>query len=255
MLEIKGLTKLFPLNRKQRETQGKDAVTAVDALTLSVTGGEVFGLLGANGAGKTTTLRMIATMLTPSGGSASVGGHDILREPDEVRRLTGLLFGGDTGLYDRLTARENIRYFARLNDIGDAESNRRIQTLAEAFRFTEYLDRAAGKLSKGNRQKISFARAIIHDPALMLFDEPVLGLDVTARKEAEDFILRCRDEGKTIVLSDHNLPVVERLCTRIGILSAGKLMAAGTKEELCASHGCETLEGVFFKLAGEEGAQ
>ena len=251
MLEIKELTKRFPLGRKQREKQGKAEVVAVDALTISVTGGEVFGLLGANGAGKTTTLRMIATMLTPSGGTAAVGGHDILREPDEVRRLTGLLFGGDTGLYDRLTARENIRYFARLNDISDAESGPRIQGLAEAFRFTEYLDRAAGKLSKGNRQKISFARAIIHDPSLMLFDEPVLGLDVTARKEAEDFILKCRDAGKTIVLSDHNLNLVERLCTRIGILADGKLLAVGTNEDLCAAHGCDTLEQVFFKLAGE----
>jgi sodium transport system ATP-binding protein len=253
MLEIRELTKRFPQSRKQREKSGKAEVVAVDTLTMSVRSGEVFGLLGANGAGKTTTLRMLATMLTPSSGTASVGGNDILRAPNEVRRLTGLLFGGDTGLYDRLTARENIRYFARLNDISDADSDKRIQSMAETFRFTEYLDRAAGKLSKGNRQKISFARAIIHDPALMLFDEPVLGLDVTARKEAEDFILQCRDAGKTIVLSDHNLNLVERLCTRIGILVDGKLMATGTNEELCAAHGCETLEKVFFKLAEERG--
>ena len=251
MLEIKNLTKRFPLGRKQ-QTPGKTEVVAVDALTLSVTSGEIFGLLGANGAGKTTTLRMVATMLSPSEGTAGVGGYDILRQPADVRRLTGLLFGGDTGLYDRLTARENIRYFARLNDISDAESGPRIQSLGEAFRFTEHLDRAAGKLSKGTRQKISFARAIIHDPALMLFDEPTLGLDVTAKKEAEDFILKCRDDGKTIVLSDHNLNVVERLCTRIGILAEGKLLALGTAAELCAAHGRQTLEEVFFKLAGEK---
>lgn len=252
MLEIKGLTKRFPLSRKQQSKEGRKEVTAVDALTMNVTAGEVFGLLGANGAGKTTTLRMVATMLTPSDGTATVGGCDILKDSVEVRRRTGLLFGGDTGLYDRLTAKENILYFARLNDVKDDEALKRIGRLAEAFRFTEYLDRAAGKLSKGTRQKISFARAIIHDPALMLFDEPTLGLDVTAKKEAEDFILQCRDEGKTIVLSDHNLNVVERLCSRIGILAEGKLLAIGTASGLCETYSCETLEQVFFKLAGEK---
>ncbi|MDR1736123.1 MAG: ATP-binding cassette domain-containing protein [Oscillospiraceae bacterium] len=222
----------------------------MDALTLSVSGGEVFGLLGANGAGKTTTLRMLATMLAPTSGTATVGGCDIVTQSADVRRQTGLLFGGDTGLYDRLTAFENIQYFARLNDIEDSVSSARIKRLAEVFRFTEYLERGAGKLSKGTRQKVSFARAIIHDPALMLFDEPTLGLDVTAKKEAEDFILSCRDNGKTIVLSDHTLSVVERLCTRIGILDKGKLLAVGTIGELCAANGCDTLEQVFFKLAG-----
>lgn len=251
MLEIKELTKCFPLGRKQQLKEGRKEVTAVDALTMKVTGGEVFGLLGANGAGKTTTLRMVATMLSPTSGTATVGGFDILKDPVEVRRRTGLLFGGDTGLYDRLTAKENILYFARLNDVSESDALKRISMLAEAFRFTEYLDRATGKLSKGTRQKISFARSIIHDPALMLFDEPTLGLDVTAKKEAEDFILQCRDAGKTIVLSDHNLNVVERLCGRIGILVGGKLQAVGTASELCGTYSCQTLEQVFFKLAGE----
>jgi sodium transport system ATP-binding protein len=250
LLEIQSLRKTFPLGRKRRKQDGVAEVTAVDQLTLSVRKGEIFGLLGANGAGKTTTLRMLATMLAPTSGTASVGGFDVVARPADVRRLTGLLFGGDTGLYDRLSAFENIQYFARLNDVADAESATRIRRLAEVFRFTEYLDRAAGKLSKGTRQKVSFARAIIHDPALMLFDEPTLGLDVTAKKEAEEFILRCAGEGKTIILSDHTLSVVERLCTRIGILDKGRLLAAGTIPELCAAHGCDTLEQVFFKLAG-----
>ncbi len=239
MLELKNLTKKF-----------KDLV-AVDHVNLSVPKGEVFGLLGANGAGKTTTLRMVATMLHPTDGTATVNGHDIIKSSDDVRRNTGLLFGGDTGLYERLTAFENIQYFARLNDVPDKVSTARINELAEIFSFSEYLKKAAGKLSKGTRQKISFARAIIHNPELMLFDEPTLGLDVTAKKEAEDFILKCRDDGKTIILSDHTLSVVERLCSRVGILQQGKLLDLGTVPQLCEKHSCKSLEDVFFKLQKE----
>ncbi|MDR0248429.1 MAG: ATP-binding cassette domain-containing protein [Oscillospiraceae bacterium] len=254
MLELKALTKRFPVTGKHRKQTGQTSLTAVDGLSLQVSGGRIYGLLGANGAGKTTTLRMVATMLTPSEGTATVDGCDIITRADEVRRKTGLLFGGDVGLYDRLTAYENIQYFARLNDVPDEVSSARIHELAEQFRFTEHLQKAAGKLSKGTRQKVSFARAIIHDPQLMLFDEPTLGLDVTAKKEAEDFILHCRDKGKTIVLSDHTLSVVERLCDRIGILGKGKLLGEGTIDELTRQHECKSLEEVFFKLAEENAA-
>ena len=227
------------------------AVKAVKDLSFTVDKGEIFGLLGSNGAGKTTTLRMLATMLSPTAGTADIDGYDLLKNPVEVRSKIGLMFGGETGLYDRLTAKENILYFAELNDVPVKTAEKRIKKLTEAFNFAGYADTWCGKLSKGTRQKVSFARSIIHDPSVMLFDEPFLGLDVTSRKEAEDFIMHCRGIGKTIVLSDHTLSTVEKLCDRVGILYQGELKDSGTIPELCRKHGKDTLEGVFFGLVGE----
>lgn len=240
MLKLSGLSKNF------------GSVEAVKNLSFEVREGQIFGLLGANGAGKTTTLRMLATMLSPTAGSADIDGFDLVKNPREVRSRIGLMFGGETGLYDRLTAKENIMYFAELNDVPRETAERRIDDLTKAFNFSEYSGTWAGKLSKGTRQKVSFARAIIHDPSVMLFDEPFLGLDVTSRKEAEDFILRCKGERKTIILSDHTLSVVEKLCDRVGILFKGVLCDAGTIPELCERHGKSSLEEVFFGLAGEQ---
>jgi len=239
MLKLESLSKQF------------DSVTAVDNVSLSIPEGEVFGLLGANGAGKTTTLRMLATMLSPTGGTATVCGHDIIKEPAEVRARLGIMFGGETGLYERLTARENMLYFARLGDVPEDEARRRIDSLAETFSFTEHLDKWASKLSKGTRQKVAFARAILHNPAVMLFDEPTLGLDVTSKREAEEFILRCRDEGKSIIVSDHTMATVEKLCSRVGILKNGRMLDIGPIEDLTTRNGCASLEEVFFKLAGQ----
>jgi sodium transport system ATP-binding protein len=227
-------------------------VKAVQEVSFTVRGGEVYGLLGANGAGKTTTLRMLATMLTPTSGTASVEGLDLLKQPDQVRARIGLLFGGDTGLYERLTARENIIYFARLCGRTEKEANERAEELAKAFAFTDYIDFQAKKLSKGNRQKVALARCIVHDPSVMLFDEPLVGLDVTSRKDVEDFLFSLKEKGKTIILSDHNLNIAERLCDRIGIVHKGLLAAEGTLAELCEKHECKNLEDVFFKLAGRD---
>jgi len=242
LLEITNLSKHF----------GK--VVAVDDITFSVPPGEIFGLLGANGAGKTTTLRTLSTMLAPTSGEATVCRCDLARQPAEVRTHVGIMFGGETGLYDRLTARENILYFANLGDVTDDTANARIEEYAAAFSFSEYLDTWCGKLSKGTRQKVAFCRSIVHNPEVMLFDEPFLGLDVTSHKEAEDFVLGCRAQGKAIIFSDHTLPTVEKLCDRIGILVKGKLMAVGTVAQLTEQHACATLEDVFFKLAGKDGA-
>jgi len=243
MLEVMNLSKHF----------GK--VRAVDGISFSVGAGEIFGLLGANGAGKTTTLRTLATMLKPTSGTARIAGYDIVERPDDVRPNIGLLFGGDTGLYDRLTAQENIVYFAELNGVDAATAVTRTKELARAFSFTEYLNTQAGKLSKGTRQKVAFSRSIVHNPAVMLFDEPTVGLDVTAKSDVMDFILKCRSEGKCIVLSDHTLSVVERLCDRVGIMKSGVLLGVGTIPELCEQYQCSNLEEVFFKLAGERNVE
>lgn len=243
MLEVKNLSKHF----------GK--VRAVDRISFSVGKGEIFGLLGANGAGKTTTLRTLATMLKPTDGTAVVADFDITRQPDDARPNIGLLFGGDTGLYDRLTAQENIVYFAELNGMEKALAVEKTKELAKAFSFTEYLNTMAGKLSKGTRQKVAFSRSIIHNPAVMLFDEPTVGLDVTAKSDVMDFIRGCRSEGKCIVLSDHTLSVIERLCDRVGIMKQGTLLSVGTISDLCGQYECANLEEVFFRLAGERSAE
>jgi sodium transport system ATP-binding protein len=233
-----------------RLTKHFKSVKAVREVSFFVKAGEIYGLLGANGAGKTTTLRMLSTMLSPTGGTASIEGVDLLGEPDKVRERVGLLFGGDTGLYERLTARENIVYFARLCGRSEEEARERAEELAYIFSFTEYLDVQSKALSKGTRQKVALARSIVHDPSVMLFDEPMVGLDVTSRKDVEEFIRGLRKKGKTVVLSDHNLDIIERLCDRIGILHHGVLITEGTPGQLCETHKCGTLEEVFFKLAG-----
>lgn len=236
MIEIIDLAKQF-----------KD-VAAVKGISLTINTSEIFGLLGENGAGKTTTLRMLATMLRPTSGTARVGGFDIVNDSESVRANIGILFGSDVGLYDRLTTRENIAYFGQLNGMDKKDINDNVERLADAFALTEYLDRRAGKLSKGNKQKTAFARSVIHDPDYMLFDEPTSGLDVTASKEVHEFIRQCKQDGKTIILSSHHMDEVEKLCDRVGILHKGEIMDVGTIPELIKKYDCENIEQVFEKL-------
>ncbi len=243
MIELKNLSKRF------------GEIQAVDNVSFTVNKGEIFGLLGENGAGKTTTLRMLATMLKPTGGTALLEGLDVVKEPEKVRAHIGILFGGETGLYDRLTTAENITYFGELNDLDGKFIKKRIEELAEIFGMKEYIDRRASKLSKGMKQKVAFARSIIHNPDIMLFDEPTSGLDVSAIREVHDFILNCRSEGKTIIFSSHTMSEVEKLCNRIGIIHKGKLMDVGTIDALKEKYGCSSLEEVFVRLVGKEAGQ
>lgn len=243
MIELKNLSKRF------------GEIQAVDNVSFTVNKGEIFGLLGENGAGKTTTLRMLATMLKPTGGTALLEGLDVVKEPEKVRAHIGILFGGETGLYDRLTAAENITYFGELNDLDGKFIRKRIEELADIFGMKEYINRRASKLSKGMKQKVAFARSIIHNPDIMLFDEPTSGLDVSAIREVHDFILNCRSEGKTIIFSSHTMSEVEKLCDRIGIIHKGKLMDVGTIDALKQKYGCSSLEEVFVRLVGKEAGQ
>lgn len=225
-------------------------IKAVDGLTLEVSKGEVFGLLGENGAGKTTTLRLLATMLKPTGGTATINGEDLVENPDKVRESIGILFGGETGLYDRLSARENIAYFGQLNGMEKEELNARIDDLCKRLGMEEYMDRRAGKFSKGMKQKVAIARSIVHNPPIMLFDEPTSGLDVTAIRVVQEFIKELKNEGKTIIFSSHSMAEVEKLCDRVGVINKGKLVAIGTLEELKREHGTDDLEEVFIRLIG-----
>lgn len=228
-------------------------IKAVDKLSFSVTEGEIVGLLGENGAGKTTTLRAISTMLKPTEGKIEVNGYDVVKNPSEVRREIGILFGGEVGIYDRLTARENIEYFGKLYGMSLEEINKRINELSTDLDMSEYIDRKAGKFSRGMKQKVSIARTIVHSPKVMLFDEPSTGLDVSAARVIHDFILKCKSENKIILLSSHSMKEVEKLCDRVVIINKGKLVEQGTVKVLKEKYNNNDLEEIFVKLIGGKG--
>jgi sodium transport system ATP-binding protein len=238
LIEVRGLSKHFK------------EIKAVDEVNFTINPGEIVGLLGENGAGKTTTLRMIATMLKPTGGTAIVNGHDLMQEPEKVRSQIGILFGGEVGLYDRLTARENIKYFADLNGMTAEEAKKSIDKLSGLLGMEEFIDRRVGKFSRGMKQKVAIARSIVHNPSVMLFDEPTIGLDVTASKIVQDFILSCKGENKSIIFSSHSMQEVEKLCDRIVIIHKGRIVEDGTIEDLKAKYNSD-LEEVFLKLVGD----
>ena len=238
LVEIRSLSKYF-----------KD-VKAVDDISFTVKSGEIVGLLGENGAGKTTALRMLATMLKPTSGTAEVNGFDLIKESEVVRSQIGILFGGEVGLYDRLTARENIKYFADLNNMDSNEANDNIKKLAKLLDMEEYIDRRVGKFSRGMKQKVAIARSIVHNPSVMLFDEPTTGLDVTSSKIVQEFILQCQRESKAIIFSSHSMQEVERLCNRIVIIHKGRIIEDGTIENLKRKYDSD-LEEVFMKLVGD----
>lgn len=238
MLKLNNVTKSFKTKK------------VVDSLNFSVKNGEIVGLLGENGAGKTTTLRMISTMLKITDGSIEVNGIDVKSNPEKVRKEIGILFGGDVGLYDRLTGRENIKYFANLYGMNDKEANKRIDELAKSFNMEDYINTPVGKYSRGMKQKISIARSIVHNPSVMLFDEPTTGLDVSAARIVQDFILQCKKENKVILFSSHSMKEVEKLCDRVVIINKGILLEDCTLSELKEKHNNNDLEETFLDLIG-----
>lgn len=244
MIEARHLTKTF--HDKKR---GK--IRATDAITFRVKPGQIYGLLGANGAGKTTTLRLLATLLKPTEGSAEVAGYDIVREPEKVRANVGFL-AASTALYGRLTAREMIAYFGRLNGLAAAEIQARIKRLADELDMHEFLDRRCEKFSTGMKQKTSIARTLIHDPAVMIFDEPTLGLDVMTARSIVRFVRDCRARGKTVIYSTHVMSEVEKLCDTVGIIHGGRLLAEGTLSDLRTRYAETDLEEIFVRVIGEE---
>ena len=244
MIEVERLCKNFP-DRK------RGIIHAVQDISFRVVPGQVYGLLGANGAGKTTTLRLLATLLKPSSGSARVAGLDVTREPARVRAQLGFL-GAATAHYGRLTARETMLYFGRLNGLADSAIRERIAILAEQLDMNEFLDRRVEKFSTGMKQKVSIARTLVHDPAVMIFDEPTLGLDVLAARTIVRFIRECRDRGKTVVYSTHVMSEVEKLCDVVGIVHGGRLLAEGTLPELRARYRQNDMEEIFVQAVGGE---
>ena len=227
-----------------------ETVVAVDNLSFEIHTGEIFGLLGSNGAGKTTTLRMISTVLKPTSGEITVGGFDTLTQSDEVRRRIGFL-SGNTGLYKRLKAWEMVAYFGQLYGMDDEILSRRIDELFAMLQLEEFRDVQCDALSSGNRQKVSIARTIVHDPPILVFDEPTANLDPLVARTLLNFIIGLKDEGKTIVFSTHIMTEAERLCARIAIIHRGRLLEIGTIPEILERTGQKSLENAFFVLAGE----
>lgn len=226
-------------------------IHAVEGVSFTCHPGEIFGVLGPNGAGKTTLLRMLATILQPTAGSAMVAGFDIREQPQEVRSRIGYL-SGSTALYERMTAREMVTYFGALYGLTPEEISRRIQEIFTELDMFDFADGRCDKLSTGQKQRVSIARSIIHQPSVLFFDEPTNGLDVVTARTITRFIRRCRNEGRTVIFSTHIMSEVEALCERIAIIYQGKVVAIGTLEELRARTGKQVFESVFLSLIGEE---
>ena len=240
MVEVQELTKTFR-DKKRGEFR------AVDAVSFRCQPGQIFGLLGVNGAGKTTCLRLLSTILRPTAGTARVAGHDIVAAPQQVRARVGFLSTA-TALYDRLTARELVEYFGRLNGLAENLLRERVDSLFTLLEMQEFRDRRCAKLSTGMKQKVSIARALVHDPAVMIFDEPTLGLDVLTARTIVGFIRDCRARGKTVIFSSHVMSEVEKLCDQVAIIHDGRIRAEGTVAQLRERAGLTDLEDIFVKI-------
>jgi sodium transport system ATP-binding protein len=240
MIVLEGLTKHY------------GELEALSDLTLNVRPGEVYALLGPNGAGKTTALRCLATLLRPTAGTASVGGADVIQHPLRVRSQIGFL-ASSMGLYERLSARELVSYFGRLQGLDEERLVQRVDELAELFGLDDFKGRYCGRLSTGQRQRVALARAIVHDPPALILDEPTLGLDVLSGETIYRFMAEERSRGKAILFSTHQMAEVELLADRVGVLSRGRLVAEGTVEGLVRRTGARNLARAFLSLVEEGG--
>ncbi len=240
MIEAVNLSKHFR-DKKRGE------VHAVDGVSFTCRPGQIYGLLGANGAGKTTTLRMLATILEPTDGTARLCGHDVIEHPEKARAVCGFLSTA-TALYPRLTAQELVEYFGRLNGLDEATLKKRVDEIFNRLDMNDFRDRRCDKLSTGMKQKTSIARTLVHDPPVMIFDEPTMGLDIMTARTIIEFIRECRDRGKTVIFSTHVMREVEKLCDIVGIIQNGKLLAEGTLEQLRQRHGSNDMEEIFVKI-------
>ena len=246
ILSTKDLKKTFRLSKKQQkiEKTGVKEKVAVDGLSFTVNEGEIYGLLGPNGAGKTTTLRMIATLIAPDEGEINLAGHDLQKDPTAVRASLGFLTG-ELKLEDFFTPNYLFDFFSNLHGIDPAVAEERKNRLFARFGIDRFAEVKVANLSTGMKQKVSLVISIVHDPAIVIFDEPTNGLDVLTARVVTDFLEELKKEGKTILLSTHIFSLVEKLCDRVGILIDGKLAAEGTLAEICRGR---SMEDAFFDL-------
>ena len=237
-IEATGLTKDFEKGRRttwqrlRREPDRRERFRAVDGIDLRVETGEIFGILGPNGAGKTTTMRMLATLLEPTSGSATVLGHDLVTDARAIRRRLGAVLSGERSLYWKLTARENLEYFAALYHVPPTDTPARISDILEAVHLTDRADDYVEKFSTGMRQRLVLARALLPAPALLLLDEPTVGLDPQAARDLRERVVQLRDEGRTVLLTTHYMEEADQLCDRIAIVDHGRIVALDTPDGL-----------------------
>jgi sodium transport system ATP-binding protein len=227
------------------KTLGKNHV--LRGISFEASTGEIFGLLGPNGAGKTTTLRVICTLLAPDAGSVEVLGFNTLTAPQEVRRRVGVVTA-EIGVYPRLTARENISYFAELSGVADGDLSRKVEAVIERLDMRDFAKQRAESLSSGQKQKVAIARAIVHDPPVLMFDEPTSNLDVLASREIREFMVESKGRGKCVIFSTHVLHDAERLCDRVTIIHRGQVVASGPTAEVRGAY--VDLEDSFMHLVG-----
>lgn len=239
-VEIRRLVKVY-------HDDARGEIRAVDGIDLEVRRGEVMGLLGVNGAGKTTTLRILATILSPTSGTALVMGHDVTAEPEEARRSLGY-YSSTTALYPRLTARETLEFFARINGYPPGLVRRRVDELIEGMGMSRFAGSRVEKLSQGMKQKVSIARTIVHEPGVLIFDEPTAGLDVLNAHDMLEMIRDLGRSGQTVVFSTHIMSEAQKICDRIAIIHSGRIRAVGTPESLMSSTGTPSLEEAFVRL-------
>lgn len=243
MIHVRQLTKHYPDLK-----DGK--IVALGGVSFDAMPGAIYGLLGPNGAGKTTLLRILSTILKPSSGAASVNGYDVLTQASLVRHQIGFV-STNTAVYDRMTAWEMVEFFGRLYDIAEEPLRDRMEQIFERLQMNEIRDLLGAKMSSGMKQKVSIARAIVHDPPVLIFDEATAGLDVLVARALLKTISELRDHGKCVVLSTHIMREAEKLCDRIAILHRGHILAEGTLDELCDRHEQRDLEELFFCLIHE----
>src|SRR4051812_20509273 len=238
MIQVHHLTKTY-------EDPDGGEIAAVSDASLSCAAGEIYGLLGPNGAGKTTTLRCLATILTPTSGTATIAGYDLVSDPEAVRRSIGFL-SASTGLYARLTPRETLRFFASLHGLDGAALEGRVEETLKLFDVTEYADRPNDRLSTGMKQRVGLARAVVHDPPVIILDEPTTGLDPIVTQTVEHAVQTLARAGKCILLSTHMLSQAEDICHRIGVIGHGRVLAEGTIADLCEKTETKNLRQAFF---------
>lgn len=239
MIKISNISKNF------KNTQ------ALNGVSFDVNNGEIVGLLGENGAGKSTLLRIISTMLTPTEGTATVNGYDLIKNPKEVRKNIGILFGSEVGLYERLTARENLEYFAQLNGMSKKEADARINLLIEKFSFKDYADKQVGTFSKGMKQKVAIARSVVHNPSVMLFDEPDSGLDFKAARIIFDFMELCKKEGKSIIFSSHSMENIKNYSDKMVVIHKGKIIKTFDVHEYREKYTDREINDMLFNLVSD----
>lgn len=249
MIEIQNLTKVYKLSKKQMAKQKtkKNSKIAVQNLSLRAENGEIYGLLGPNGAGKTTTLRCIATLLQPTEGNISVCGHDTVKDSEAVRKSIGFLTT-DIKLDPQFSPKYMFYFFGRLHGMRDEEIEKRKQELFSYFEITEFENKKIEELSTGMKQKAAIAVSLVHNPDVVIFDEPTNGLDIVTARGVTDYLKKLKEEGKLVLISTHIMSEAEKLCDHIGIIIGGKMVIEGTLPQILEATGGEDLEDAFFYL-------